>query len=58
VYEAKSKADVEQFGNLSTNQNCRDNSFRIARQMVNQSKDMIGYACVKYDKGILVFSEI
>lgn len=57
VYDAKTKGDVEQFGNLSTNQNCRDNAFRIARQMVNQNKDIIGDACVKNDKGVLVFSE-
>ena len=57
VYKAKTKADIEQFGNLSTNKNCRDNAFRIARQMTNQNKDVIGDACVKNDKGVLVFSD-
>ena len=56
VYEAKTKADVEQFGNLSTNKNCHDNAFRIARQKTNQNKDVIGDACVN-DKGVLVFSD-
>ena len=57
VYEAKTKAAVEQFGSLSTNKNCQDNAFRIAKQMKNQNKDVIGDTCVKNDKGCLVFSD-
>ena len=57
VYDAKTKAAVEQFGSLTTSKNCRDNAFRIARQMTNQNKDVIGDTCVKNDKGVLVFSD-
>ena len=46
VYEVKSKAVTEQFGNLSTSKNCWENAFRIAKHIANANKDMIGDTCV------------
>ena len=57
VYEVKSKAVTEQFGNLSTSKNCRENAFRIAKHIANANKDVIGDTCVKNDKGCLVFTD-
>ena len=57
VYEVKSKAVTEQFGNLSTSKNCRENAFRIAKHIANANKDVIGDICVKNDKGCLVFTD-
>ena len=57
VYEVKSKAVTEQFGNLSTSKNCRENAFRIAKHIANANKDVIGDACITNDKGCLVFTD-
>ena len=57
VYEVKSKAVPEQFGNLLTSKNCRENAFRIAKHIANANKDVIGDTCVKNDKGCLVFTD-
>ena len=57
MYEVKSKAVTEQFGNLSTSKNCRENVFRIAKHIANANKDVIDDTCVKNDKGCLVFTD-
>ena len=57
VYEAKTKAEKDQFCDLSTSKNCRDNAFRIAKQINTRNKDVIGDTCIKNDQGSLVFSD-
>ena len=57
VYEVKSKAVTEQFGNLSTSKNCWENAFRIAKHIANANKGVIGDTCVKNDNGCLVFTD-
>ena len=52
VYEVKSKAVTEQFDNLSTSRNCRENAFRIAKHIANANKDVIGDTCVKNDNRV------
>ena len=41
MYEVKSKAETEHFGNLSTSKNCRENACRIAKHIANANKDVI-----------------
>ena len=55
VYEVKSKAETEQFGNLSTSKNSRENAFCIAKHIANANKDVIGDTCNKND--CLVFTD-
>ena len=57
MYEVKSKAETEQFGNLSTSKNCRENAFHITKHIANANKDVIGDTCIKNDKGCLVFTD-
>ena len=57
VYEAKTKAEVVQFGNFLTSKKCCDNAFRIVKQIKNQNKDVIGDTCIKNDQGSLVFND-
>ena len=46
VYIAKTNAAALQFGGLVTDKNCRENAFRVARQMLVQNKDVTCEACV------------
>ena len=55
--KVKSKAVTEQFSNLSTSKNCRENAFCIAKHIANANKYVIGDTCVKNDKGSLVFTD-
>ena len=57
AYEVKSKAETEQFGNLSTSKKCWQNAFHIAKHIANANKDVIGDACVKNGKGCPVFTD-
>ena len=57
MYETKTKAEVDQFGNLLTSKNCGDNAFRIAKQIKTRNKDAIGDTCIKNDQGSLVFND-
>ena len=55
MYEVKSKAETEKFGNLLTSKNCQENALRIAKYIANANKDVIGDTCVK--NGCLVFTD-
>ena len=57
VRVAKAAAEAKKFGDLSTSNDCRNNAFRIAKQIKDQNKDVMGDTCVKNDKGQLAFSD-
>ena len=58
VYEVKSKAETEQFGNLSTSKNSQENAFGIAKHIANANKDVIGDTCVKNDCLVFTGTEV
>ena len=57
VYIAKEGAEAEEFADLSTDKDSRNNAFKVANQIRAESKDVIGDPCIKNDQGQKVFSE-
>ena len=57
VYEAKRAAETLEFGCLSNSKDCRENAFKLAKQMKAENQDVVGDPCIKNDAGCMAFSD-
>ena len=54
MYEAKRAAETLEFGGLSNSKDCRENAFKLAKQMMAENQDVVGDPCIMNDAGCMV----
>ena len=57
VYEAKRAAETLEFGGLSNSKDCRENAFKLAKQMMAENQDVVGDPCIMNDAGCMAFTD-
>ena len=57
MYAAKKKAEEVQFANVDSDNEDRNQLFKIARQMVKTNADVVGDRCVTNDDGELACTD-